>query len=193
MLLALKAMVGAFAWRCVCANSRRQPEHTSPPPPPRARPFAHSVSASPQIKTADFVFFMALAAVCFSGFAYAFYSLNDAFTLREILWIMLKVWFGNSVSFWRASLRTLQLPASPADPPPPLGPSPTQYVGFDAAAQISEVFGPGLMGEWMFTLAAERCIDFRPSSPPPPPLASPAGARVDQTQCSLPCWPTRCS
>jgi hypothetical protein len=33
MLLALKAMVGAFAWRCVCANSRRQPEHTSPPPP----------------------------------------------------------------------------------------------------------------------------------------------------------------
>ncbi|PWN97667.1 hypothetical protein FA09DRAFT_330328 [Tilletiopsis washingtonensis] len=64
---------------------------------------------------ADFVFFMALAAVCFSGFAYAFYSLNDAFTLREILWIMLKVWFGNS------------------------------YVGFDAAAQISEVFGPGLM------------------------------------------------
>jgi hypothetical protein len=45
---------------------------------------------------ADFCFFMALAVVCFSGFLYTFYSLSGPeWTAGRIVWIMMKVWFGN--------------------------------------------------------------------------------------------------
>jgi hypothetical protein len=45
---------------------------------------------------ADFCFFMALAVVCFSGFLYTFWSLSGPeWTARDIIWIMMKVWFGN--------------------------------------------------------------------------------------------------
>lgn len=42
---------------------------------------------------ADFAFFMGLAAVCFSGFLYTFWSLSDRseWTAGRIIWIMLKV------------------------------------------------------------------------------------------------------
>lgn len=44
----------------------------------------------------DFCFFMALAIVCFSGFLYTFWSLSaPEWTARRIIWIMMKVWFGN--------------------------------------------------------------------------------------------------
>ncbi|UZJ56338.1 hypothetical protein CBS101457_005658 [Exobasidium rhododendri] len=65
---------------------------------------------------ADFCFFMALAVVCFSGFLYTFYSLSGPeWTAGKIVWIMMKVWFGNS------------------------------YVGFDTAQSFSPIFGPTLM------------------------------------------------
>jgi hypothetical protein len=45
---------------------------------------------------ADFCFFMLLAIVCFSGFLYTFWSLSaPEWTARRIIWIMMKVWFGN--------------------------------------------------------------------------------------------------
>ena len=65
---------------------------------------------------ADFCFFMALAVVCFSGFLYTFWSLSGPeWTAGKIVWIMMKVWFGNS------------------------------YVGFDTAQSFSPLFGPPLM------------------------------------------------
>lgn len=66
---------------------------------------------------ADFAFFTVLAAICFSGFAYAFYSLasETRWTFKAILWLMLKVWFGSS------------------------------YLGFDEAKSFSLEFGPPLM------------------------------------------------
>ncbi|MCO5598634.1 hypothetical protein L7F22_052731 [Adiantum nelumboides] len=64
----------------------------------------------------DFVFFMLLAAVCFSGFLYTFWAISGPeWTPGKILWIMIKVWFGNS------------------------------YVGFDTAQSLSPIFGPALM------------------------------------------------
>uniref|UniRef100_V5ETU9 Receptor-activated Ca2+-permeable cation channel n=1 Tax=Kalmanozyma brasiliensis (strain GHG001) TaxID=1365824 RepID=V5ETU9_KALBG len=65
----------------------------------------------------DFAYFTVLAMICFSGFAYAFYSLasEDRWTLNAVLWLMLKVWFGSS------------------------------YLGFDEAASFSLTFGPPLM------------------------------------------------
>jgi len=46
----------------------------------------------------DFLFFMALAIVIFSGFLYAFYSLSDReeWSLGGIAWLMLKIWFVSS-------------------------------------------------------------------------------------------------
>ncbi|GAK66767.1 receptor-activated ca2+-permeable cation channel [Moesziomyces antarcticus] len=65
----------------------------------------------------DFAFFTVLAMVCFSGFAYAFYSLasEERWTFKAVLWLMLKVWFGSS------------------------------YLGFDEAKSFSLEFGPPLM------------------------------------------------
>lgn len=65
----------------------------------------------------DFAFFTVLAMVCFSGFAYAFYSLasEERWTFKAVLWLMLKVWFGSS------------------------------YLGFDEAQSFSLEFGPPLM------------------------------------------------
>lgn len=45
---------------------------------------------------ADFCFFMLLAIVCFSGFLYTFWSLSGPeWSAGRIVWIMMKVWFGN--------------------------------------------------------------------------------------------------
>lgn len=65
----------------------------------------------------QFAFFMIIAAICFSGFLYAFYSLSDhtEWTFARIGWTLLKVWFGNN------------------------------YVGFDTAQSFSPIFGPFLM------------------------------------------------
>lgn len=65
----------------------------------------------------DFAFFTVLAMICFSGFAYAFYSLasEERWTFKAVLWLMLKVWFGSS------------------------------YLGFDEAESFSLEFGPSLM------------------------------------------------
>ncbi|KAJ9475391.1 putative Calcium channel YVC1 (putative) [Pseudozyma hubeiensis] len=65
----------------------------------------------------DFAFFTVLAMICFSGFAYAFYSLaaEERWTFKAVLWLMLKVWFGSS------------------------------YLGFDEAESFSLTFGPPLM------------------------------------------------
>ncbi|SJX65465.1 related to YVC1-vacuolar cation channel [Sporisorium reilianum f. sp. reilianum] len=65
----------------------------------------------------DFAFFTVLAMICFSGFAYAFYSLasEERWTFKAVLWLMLKVWFGSS------------------------------YLGFDEAKSFSLTFGPPLM------------------------------------------------
>lgn len=65
----------------------------------------------------DFAFFTVLAMICFSGFAYAFYSLasEERWTFKAVLWLMLKVWFGSS------------------------------YLGFDEARSFSLTFGPPLM------------------------------------------------
>ncbi|KAJ1018147.1 hypothetical protein NDA16_005013 [Ustilago loliicola] len=65
----------------------------------------------------DFAFFTVLAMICFSGFAYAFYSLasEERWSFKAVLWLMLKVWFGSS------------------------------YLGFDEAQSFSLEFGPPLM------------------------------------------------
>ncbi|TKY90318.1 hypothetical protein EX895_000316 [Sporisorium graminicola] len=65
----------------------------------------------------DFAFFTVLAMICFSGFAYTFYSLasEERWTFKAVLWLMLKVWFGSS------------------------------YLGFDEAKSFSLTFGPPLM------------------------------------------------
>ena len=65
----------------------------------------------------DFAFFTVLAMICFSGFAYAFYSLasEERWTFKAVLWLMLKVWFGSS------------------------------YLGFDEAQSFSLTFDPPLM------------------------------------------------
>lgn len=65
---------------------------------------------------AEFAFFMMLATVCFSGFLYTFWSLSGPqWTVGKIVWLMTKVWLGNS------------------------------YVLFDTAQEFSPIYGPPLM------------------------------------------------
>ncbi|KAN0063921.1 hypothetical protein ACQY0O_003527 [Thecaphora frezii] len=76
----------------------------------------------------DFAFFTVLAMICFSGFAYAFYSLasEPRWTFKAVLWLMLKVWFGSS------------------------------YLGFDEAKSFTLEFGPPLM--ILFTILSNTLL-----------------------------------
>jgi len=64
----------------------------------------------------EFVFFMGIAAVCFSGLLFTLWSLADGkWTVKAIMWLMVQIWFGNT------------------------------YLSFAQAASFHEVFGPVLM------------------------------------------------
>ncbi|KAI0312291.1 hypothetical protein OF83DRAFT_1166026 [Amylostereum chailletii] len=54
---------------------------------------------------AEFLFFMGIAVVCFSGLAFTLWSLGgDKWSVRAIVWLMIQIWFGNtSMSFGQAS------------------------------------------------------------------------------------------
>ncbi|KAJ8586944.1 hypothetical protein M405DRAFT_822499 [Rhizopogon salebrosus TDB-379] len=54
---------------------------------------------------AEFVFFIGIAAVCFSGILLTLYTLaSDKWTLRSIAWLMVQIWFGNTyLSFGQAT------------------------------------------------------------------------------------------
>lgn len=65
---------------------------------------------------ADFVRFMALAAICFSGILFTLWTLGrETWTLRQIAWLMLQIWFGSS------------------------------YLGFSSSASFHPVLGPILL------------------------------------------------
>ncbi|KAJ7659964.1 receptor-activated Ca2+-permeable cation channel [Mycena rosella] len=53
---------------------------------------------------AEFVFFMAMAAICFSGLLFTLWTLGKAsWTLKRIAWLMVQIWFGNTyLSFAQA-------------------------------------------------------------------------------------------
>ncbi|KAH8980895.1 hypothetical protein EDB92DRAFT_1899322 [Lactarius akahatsu] len=55
--------------------------------------------------TAEFVFFMGIAATCFSGLLFTLWMLgSEQWTLRSIAWLMVQIWFGNTyLSFGQAS------------------------------------------------------------------------------------------
>ncbi|KII95956.1 hypothetical protein PLICRDRAFT_234074 [Plicaturopsis crispa FD-325 SS-3] len=54
---------------------------------------------------AEFVFFIGVAAVCFSGLLFTLWTLADgAWSVKRIAWLMTQIWFGNtSMSFGQAS------------------------------------------------------------------------------------------
>ncbi|KAJ7707806.1 hypothetical protein B0H17DRAFT_1034111 [Mycena rosella] len=53
-----------------------------------------------------FVFFMAMAAICFSGLLFTLWTLGKAsWTLKRIAWLMVQIWFGNTyLSFAQAEI-----------------------------------------------------------------------------------------
>ncbi|KAI9463324.1 hypothetical protein BJY52DRAFT_79038 [Lactarius psammicola] len=55
--------------------------------------------------TAEFVFFMGIAATCFSGLLFTLWMLgSEKWTLKSIAWLMVQIWFGNTyLSFGQAS------------------------------------------------------------------------------------------
>ncbi|KAJ8692702.1 hypothetical protein PTI98_009991 [Pleurotus ostreatus] len=57
---------------------------------------------------AEFVFFMGMAAICFSGLLFTLWTLasgsDSGWTLKGIAWLMVQIWFGNTyLSFGQAS------------------------------------------------------------------------------------------
>ncbi|KAI5119644.1 hypothetical protein M0805_009005 [Coniferiporia weirii] len=65
----------------------------------------------------DFVFFMCVAAVCFSGLLFTLWTLADhgQWPLKKIMWLMVQIWFGNT------------------------------YLSFSQAESFHKIFGPILM------------------------------------------------
>ncbi|THH07159.1 hypothetical protein EW145_g3575 [Phellinidium pouzarii] len=65
----------------------------------------------------DFVFFMCVAAVCFSGLLFTLWTLADhnQWPLKKIMWLMVQIWFGNT------------------------------YLSFSQAESFHKLFGPILM------------------------------------------------
>ncbi|KAF7312239.1 hypothetical protein MIND_00236900 [Mycena indigotica] len=53
---------------------------------------------------AEFIFFMTIAAICFSGLLFTLWTLGKAtWTLKKIAWLMVQIWFGNNyLSFTQA-------------------------------------------------------------------------------------------
>ncbi|KAF7330430.1 hypothetical protein MVEN_02481800 [Mycena venus] len=53
---------------------------------------------------AEFVFFMTIAAICFSGLLFTLWTLGkENWTLKKIAWLMVQIWFGNTyLSFGQA-------------------------------------------------------------------------------------------
>ncbi|TFY62593.1 hypothetical protein EVJ58_g3769 [Rhodofomes roseus] len=53
----------------------------------------------------DFIFFVGIAAICFSGLLFTLHSLaEDAWSVKAITWLMVQIWFGNTyLSFAQAS------------------------------------------------------------------------------------------
>ncbi|KAJ7127115.1 receptor-activated Ca2+-permeable cation channel [Mycena epipterygia] len=53
---------------------------------------------------AEFVFFMAIAAICFSGLLFTLWTLGkESWTIKGIAWLMVQIWFGNTyLSFAQA-------------------------------------------------------------------------------------------
>ncbi|KAI0300759.1 hypothetical protein BC826DRAFT_1096100 [Russula brevipes] len=82
--------------------------------------------------TAEFVLFMGIASVCFSGLLFTLWTLaSDKWTIKSIAWLMVQIWFG--IPTCLLARRPLSIPVSfPA----------TQYAGF--IHQVA-VFGPILM------------------------------------------------
>ncbi|KAK7690562.1 hypothetical protein QCA50_005660 [Cerrena zonata] len=54
---------------------------------------------------ADFIFFIGIAAICFSGLLFTLHSLaSDTWSVGKIAWLMVQIWFGNTyLSFGQAS------------------------------------------------------------------------------------------
>jgi len=57
---------------------------------------------------AEFVFFVCIAAICFSGLLFTLHTLSadgpDPWSWKSIAWLMVQVWFGNTyLSFAQAS------------------------------------------------------------------------------------------
>lgn len=54
---------------------------------------------------AEFVFFIGIAAICFSGLLFTLHALaGGAWTVKAIAWLMVQIWFGNTyLSFGQAS------------------------------------------------------------------------------------------
>lgn len=70
-------------------------------------PYANDadIRSSLRAMTAEFVFFIVIASVCFSGLLFTLWTLaSDKWTIKSITWLMVQIWFGNtSLSFGQAS------------------------------------------------------------------------------------------
>jgi len=55
--------------------------------------------------TAEFVFFIGIASICFSGLLFTLWQLaSDRWSIKSIAWLMVQIWFGNTtLSFGQAS------------------------------------------------------------------------------------------
>ncbi|KAF9514620.1 hypothetical protein BS47DRAFT_1294946 [Hydnum rufescens UP504] len=75
--------------------------------PPRSFPprLAQCVSSALKGMIADFLYFIAIAAICFSGLLFTLHGLaGDKWPVKDIGWLMVQIWFGNtSLSFEEAT------------------------------------------------------------------------------------------
>ncbi|KAF9264785.1 receptor-activated Ca2+-permeable cation channel [Marasmius fiardii PR-910] len=67
----------------------------------------HVVILSLRAMISEFVFFIGIAAICFSGLLFTLWTLarsGDVWTIKSICWLMVQIWFGNTyLSFAQAT------------------------------------------------------------------------------------------
>lgn len=91
-------------------QQRRRPVRTHFHFPSSIFPFTHPLTPLPLQPSAlrgmiaEFLFFMCIAAICFSGLLFTLWTLaSSKWKLKSIAWLMVQIWFGNTyLSFGQA-------------------------------------------------------------------------------------------
>lgn len=88
-------------------QQRRRPVRTRifiSPPPLYLLTSPHHKHRALRGMIAEFIFFMCIAAICFSGLLFTLWTLaSDKWKLKSIAWLMVQIWFGNTyLSFGQA-------------------------------------------------------------------------------------------
>ena len=77
-------------------------------PLPRSKvKLIHHATSALRGMIAEFIFFMGIAAICFSGLLFTLWTLSPPeshWTVKSIAWLMVQIWFGNTyLSFGQAA------------------------------------------------------------------------------------------